>query len=101
MYASSMCGRYEIHAHPEVVALQFGLEAAPQFRQSYNVCPGGEILVVRLDREGRRVARQNRWGLGNKLAGRLTAAGGGRVQERPPFSDAFSRLRCLVPATGG
>ena len=63
-----MCGRYEIHAHPEVIALQFGLEAAPQFRQSYNVCPGGEILVVRLDREGRRVARQNRWGFGNKLA---------------------------------
>jgi putative SOS response-associated peptidase YedK len=72
----------------------------PEFKQSYNVCPGGEILVVRLDREGRRVARHYRWGLGNKLAGRLTAARGETVRERPAFREAFRRWRCLVPASG-
>src|SRR5580765_4856614 len=91
-----MCGRYEIHAHPEVVALQFGLETAPEFKQSYNVCPGGDILVVRADREGQRVARSNRWGFGNKFAN----ARGETVHERPAFRDAFRRWRCLVPASG-
>jgi len=91
-----MCGRYEIHAHAEVVAMQFGLGAAPEFKTSYNICPGGEILVVRLDREGKRVARHNRWGFGNKLAN----ARGETVQERPAFREAFRRWRCLVPASG-
>jgi len=27
-----MCGRYALHANPEVVALQFGLEAVPPFQ---------------------------------------------------------------------
>ena len=96
-----MCGRYEIHAHPEVVAMQFRLEAAPEFKTSYNICPGGAILVVRPDREGKRVARQNRWGLGNKLAKRLVTAGRGEtLAERPAFREAFRRWRCLVPASG-
>jgi len=101
-----MCGRYALHANPEVVALQFGLEEAPEFKRSYNICPGGEILIVRLDRDGRRVARHNRWGLiphwakdpsiGNKLAN----ARGESLLERPAFRDAFRRWRCLVPASG-
>jgi putative SOS response-associated peptidase YedK len=101
-----MCGRYALHANPEVVALQFGLEEAPEFKRSYNICPGGDILIVRLDRDGRRVARHNRWGLipqwakdpsiGNKLAN----ARGESLLERPAFRDAFRRWRCLVPASG-
>jgi putative SOS response-associated peptidase YedK len=101
-----MCGRYELHAHPDVVALQFGLDGAPEFKQSYNVCPGSEILVVRVARDGRRVARHNRWGLvphwakdpsiGNKLAN----ARGESLTERPAFRDAFRQWRCLVPASG-
>ncbi len=101
-----MCGRYALHASPEVIALQFGLEEPPQFKASYNVCPGAEILAVRSDREGRRVARQHRWGLiphwakdpsiGNKLAN----ARGESLTERPAFRDAFRQWRCLVPASG-
>jgi putative SOS response-associated peptidase YedK len=101
-----MCGRYAIHANPEVVALQFALEEAPQFKTSYNVCPGTEVLVVRTDREGRRVTRAHRWGLiphwakdpaiGNKLAN----ARGESLAERPAFRDAFRHWRCLVPASG-
>ena len=101
-----MCGRYSIHANPEVVALQFALDAVPEFKPSYNVCPGIEILVVRTDREGKRIARHNRWGLvphwakdpsiGNKLAN----ARGESLAERPAFRDAFRHWRCLVPASG-
>jgi putative SOS response-associated peptidase YedK len=101
-----MCGRYALHANPDVVALQFGLEEAPEFKSSYNICPGGDIAIVRLDREGRRVSRLNRWGLiphwakdpsiGNKLAN----ARGESLLERPAFRDAFRHWRCLVPASG-
>jgi putative SOS response-associated peptidase YedK len=101
-----MCGRYALHANPEVIALQFGLEGAPEFKTSYNVCPGSEIMVVRLDGQKQRVARQHRWGLiphwakdpsmGNKLAN----ARGESLAERPAFRDAFRRSRCLVPASG-
>ncbi len=76
--------------------MQFGLEQLPEFKQSYNICPGGEILVVRLDREGRRAARRDRWGRGGKLAN----ARGESLLERPAFRDAFRRWRCLVPASG-
>lgn len=101
-----MCGRYALHAHPEVIALQFGLDSEPQFKASYNICPGGEILVARENRDGARVAAQHRWGLvphwakdpaiGNKLAN----ARANTVAEKPAFRDAFLKRRCLVPASG-
>jgi putative SOS response-associated peptidase YedK len=86
-----MCGRYALHANPEVVALQFGLDRAPEFSASYNICPGGEILVVTSKGASRR-----RWGFGNKIAN----ARGESVAERPVFRDAFRQWRCLVPASG-
>jgi len=86
-----MCGRYALHANPQVVALQFGLARAPQFKSSFNICPGGEILVVAGNGASRR-----RWGFGNKIAN----ARGESVAARPAFRDAFRRWRCLVPASG-
>ena len=96
-----MCGRYALHANPEVVSLQFGLEQAPEFKRSYNICPGGDVLVV-TDKG----ARQHRWGLiphwakdpaiGNKLANARAES----IEQRPAFRDAFRQWRCLVPASG-
>src|SRR5687767_12234721 len=101
-----MCGRYALHANPDVVALQFALDAVPEFKPSYNICPSREILVVRQNREARRVAERFRWGLvphwakdaaiGNKLAN----ARGDTVADKPAFRDAFRARRCLVPASG-
>ena len=31
-----MCGRYSLHANPEVVALQFGLDEVLEFEPRYN-----------------------------------------------------------------
>jgi putative SOS response-associated peptidase YedK len=87
-----MCGRYALHANPEVVALQFGLDALPEFKASYNVCPGSDVLVIR----GRRRASLLRWGTGNKLINARAET----LTERPAFRDAFRQYRCLVPASG-
>ena len=101
-----MCGRYSLHANPEVVALQFALEHAPHFKPSYNVCPGSEIVVVRVARDGKRVTGHNRWGLvphwakDAAIGSKLANARGESVAERPAFRDAFRERRCLVPASG-
>jgi len=87
-----MCGRYALHASPEVIALQFGLDSLPPFRPGYNICPGTPILVIGKDRK----AHQLRWGAGNKLANARAET----VAERPAFRNAFRRWRCLVPASG-
>jgi putative SOS response-associated peptidase YedK len=87
-----MCGRYALHANPDVVALQFGLEALPEFKASYNVCPGSDVLVVRQ----RRKAALLRWGAGNKLINARAET----LTERPAFRNAFREYRCLVPASG-
>jgi putative SOS response-associated peptidase YedK len=101
-----MCGRYALHAHPEVVALQFGLAEPPAWRPRYNISPGTDVLAVRVDRHGARAARAYRWGLVPHWAkdpaiGRsLANARGESLAERPAFRDAFLRWRCLVPASG-
>src|SRR6185295_3182717 len=87
-----MCGRYALHANPDVVALQFGLDALPEFKASYNVCPGSDVLVVRQ----RRKAALLRWGAGNKLINARAET----LTERPAFRNAFRQYRCLVPASG-
>jgi len=91
-----MCGRYALHGHPDVVALQFGLDAAAHFDARYNICPGTKILVIRAHGERKRVAETYGWGLGNQPAN----ARGETVAEKPAFRDAFRSSRCLVPASG-
>src|SRR5262245_33167048 len=87
-----MCGRYALHANPEVVALQFGLDAMPPLAPRYNICPGTEILAVGNDRKARLLP----WGAG----GRFANARAESVSERPAFRNAFRQFRCLVPASG-
>ncbi len=91
-----MCGRYALHSHPEVVALQFGLDVTPRFDARYNICPSTQILVVRTNGERKRVADTYRWGLGNRLAN----ARGETLAQKPAFRNAFRYSRCLVPASG-
>ena len=101
-----MCGRFALHANADVVALQFGLEAAGSLRARYNICPGTDVLAVRADRSGARRAEPLRWGLiphwakDPAIGQRLANARGESLDERPAFRDAFLGWRCLVPASG-
>ncbi|MBI3371040.1 MAG: SOS response-associated peptidase [Betaproteobacteria bacterium] len=101
-----MCGRYALHTHPDVIAIEFGLKHMPELKPRYNIAPSSDVLVIREDRERGRLADLYRWGLipgwakdpaiGNKLAN----ARGETVAEKPSFRAAFRRWRCLVPASG-
>ncbi|MBI2753009.1 MAG: SOS response-associated peptidase [Betaproteobacteria bacterium] len=100
-----MCGRYALHAHPQVIALQFGLAAAPDAAPRYNIAPTAEVLIVRAA-DGPRATAQVRWGLVPRWAKdpsigtRLNNARAETVAEKPAFRDAYRGRRCLVPASG-
>jgi putative SOS response-associated peptidase YedK len=101
-----MCGRYSLHANPEVIALCFRLGLLPEFKSRYNITPGTKILIVRHDKEQGRVADLYRWGLipgwakDPAIGNRLANARGETVADKPSFRNAFRRWRCLVPASG-
>src|SRR5258706_5791949 len=101
LYPPGMCGRYALHANPDVVALQFGLDFVPPFQPRYNVAPATEILLVR---DG--AAQLARWGLipawakDAAIGTKLIHARGETVAQKPAFRQAFRRGRCLVPASG-
>lgn len=101
-----MCGRYSLHSHPNVVALQFGLAQPPQFAARYNVAPGTPVLAVRAHPGHGRSGELVRWGLipswakDASIGQRLINARAETLTEKPSFRAAFRRRRCIVPANG-
>jgi putative SOS response-associated peptidase YedK len=100
-----MCGRFALHANPQVIALQFALAAAPEVKPRYNIAPASDVLIVRAA-AGAAQAALLRWGLVPRWAkdpaigARLNNARAETVAEKPSFRDAFPRRRCLIPASG-
>jgi len=100
-----MCGRFALHASPEVVALQFGLAEPPALAPRYNIAPASPVLIVRREDAKARAAAV-RWGLvpgwakDPSIGARLVNARGERLAQKPSFRDAYRRRRCLVPASG-
>ena len=96
-----MCGRYALHSHPDVVALQFGLASLPEFAPRYNIAPSARILVVRND--GGALVRWGfvpRWAKDPSIGARMNNARAETVAEKPSFREAYRKRRCLVPANG-
>ena len=84
-----MCGRFALHATPEVIALQFGLEDVPQFQPHYNIAPAANVVLVR----GRKAALAH-WGLRRKFANLRAET----VAQK--FPGPYREGRALVPASG-
>ena len=84
-----MCGRYTLHASPEVIALQFGLESLPQFQARYNIAPATDVLVVR----GKQALLAH-WGLRRRFANLRAET----LAQK--FPGPYRSGRTLVPASG-
>ncbi len=84
-----MCGRYSLHAHPEVVALQFGLESIPEFQPRYNIAPATNALIVRAGK-----AWLAHWGLRRRFANLRAET----LAQK--FPGPYRNGRALVPASG-
>ena len=100
-----MCGRYAVTSAPEAIRALFGYPEQPNFPPRYNVAPTQPIAIVRLT-EGKRQFALVRWGLlpswvkDPKDFTLVINARGESVMDKPAFSAAMKRRRCLVPADG-
>ena len=96
-----MCGRYSLHAHPDVIALMYGLSQIPAQQPRYNIAPSSQVLIVRQNE-----AAMARWGLVPRWArdpsvgARMNNARAETAADKPSFREAFRKRRCLIPASG-
>ncbi|HEY6896296.1 MAG TPA: SOS response-associated peptidase [Rhodocyclaceae bacterium] len=101
-----MCGRYALHGPQTQLQEYFSTQAWPDFPDRYNITPTLLVPVIRQSPEGQRVAHLLRWGLvpnwskDPSIGQKLNNARGETVAEKPSFRDAFTRRRCIVPASG-
>ena len=100
-----MCGRFDIHSAPDIIAKIFGtaegdIESSP----CYNIAPSQDILIVIND--SKRKIIKSRWGFVSTssrdlstgyrmINARAETAAGSRA-----FKSAFEKQRCLVVADG-
>ena len=100
-----MCGRYAVTSAPEAIRALFGYPEQPNFPPRYNIAPTQPIAIVRLV-DGKRQFALVRWGLlppwvkDPKNFSLLINARGDLLTDKPAFSAAVRRRRCLVPADG-
>lgn len=100
-----MCGRYAVTSAPEAIRALFGYPEQPNFPPRYNIAPTQPIAIVRL-MDGKRQFALVRWGLlpswvkDPKNFALLINARGESVIDKPAFSAAMKRRRCLIPADG-
>jgi putative SOS response-associated peptidase YedK len=102
-----VCGRYTLASpDPAAVRSRFPIGESIEVRRRYNIAPGDEVLAVTTDREGRPRGDLLRWGLVPSWAKtpdtglKMINARVETVAQRPAFSAAFERFRCLVIADG-
>lgn len=103
-----MCGRFGLFVTPEVLEEYFSLTdftAALAPPPRYNLTPGQAVAVVR-ERDGRRRLDALQWGLvpfwakDASIGRRLINARLDGVADKPAFREAWTRRRCLIPASG-
>jgi putative SOS response-associated peptidase YedK len=88
------------------VRQRFPIGESIEVRRRYNIAPGDEVLAVTTDREGRPRGELLRWGLVPSWAKtpdtglKMINARVETVAERPAFSRALERFRCLIIADG-
>jgi putative SOS response-associated peptidase YedK len=102
-----VCGRYTLATpDPAAVRARFPIGESIEVRRRYNVAPGDEVLAVTTDREGHPRGELLRWGLVPTWARtpdtglKMINARVETVAERPAFSRALQRFRCLIIADG-
>ena len=100
-----MCGRFTVISAKEAMRALFRYPEQPNFPPRYNVAPTQPIAVVRLQ-EAKRQFVLMRWGLlpswvkDPKAFSVVINARGESVLDKPAFSNAMKRRRCLIPADG-
>lgn len=102
-----MCGRFTLNATGEDLIRHFDLERGVEIHPRFNIAPTDESPIVRVpDMQAGREADYLQWGLvpfwadDTSIGNNMINARAETAHEKPAFRAAFSRRRCLVPASG-
>jgi putative SOS response-associated peptidase YedK len=102
-----VCGRYTLAApNPAQIRERFPVGESIEIRRRFNVAPGDDVLAVTTDREGAPRGELLRWGLvpfwakSPDTALKMINARVETIAEKPAYSRAFERYRCLIVADG-
>jgi len=101
-----MCGRFDIHAAIELIALIFQLdEIYFDIKPNYNVAPTQNIPIVINDgRKNSLISSQwgflPSWAKEKKTAYSMINARAETVDSNRSYKDAFINHRCIIPADG-
>lgn len=109
-----MCGRYTLYSSPQDIAEYFDLDGAPDLQRRYNIAPTQDVPLVRpaseeegeASSDGPRELVAARWGLVPFWADdpddlpTMINARAETAADKPAFRVAFSRRRCVLPASG-
>ena len=104
-----MCGRFTLRTPTEKLVKQFMVEAEPEQQQlplRFNVAPTQEVAVVKQIAGHPRQLTEMRWGLvpfwadDLKIGAKMINARSESVAEKPAFSRAFQKRRCLILSDG-
>ncbi len=101
-----MCGRFARIMPIRDIIKAFSVdEVVSDIQPSYNIAPGGGIVII-IQKDGRRILDDFRWGLvphwakepsiGNKMINARSES----VHQKPGFRSAFKSRRCLIVASG-
>ena len=98
-----MCGRFGLTRPEALKPERFGITDLPPLVPRYNIPPSSDILVVR-ERKEVTEAEMIRWGLvpswarDPSIGNRMANVRSDTALEKPSFSAAMQRRRCLIPA---
>jgi putative SOS response-associated peptidase YedK len=105
-----MCGRFTLtweEWQQVLEALGIEDEGNPfaDYRPRFNIAPTDQHFIVTAEFERRKVQRArwglvNRWARDNSRASQCINAKAETLEQRPTFTEAFQRRRCVVPADG-
>ncbi len=98
-----MCGRYTLRSIDRIrIKLAADQLELDDILPRFNIAPGQTVLAI-LDLEPQTIARMLLWGLipsWSKAPKGFINARAETLTEKPSFSEAFQRRRCLIPADG-
>src|SRR5690625_3031627 len=100
----NMCGRFTLYADEDEILRSFGLtEPILDYRPSYNIAPGQNVVAVIHDGQKKR-AGHLRWGLvpswakDEKIGYKMINARSETAHQKPSFKQLMARKRCLIIA---
>jgi len=101
-----MCGRFAFFSPAEAITAAFGFDAPKVFAPRYNIAPTQDVMTVMRNPAGELQWSLLHWGVvpfwakDPAIGNRMINARAETIADKPAYRTAFSRRRCLVPASG-